>query len=305
MTHQTPVPAAVQTDCRTRFIFDDMPVRGQHVRLESVWRHIAGQKNYPAAVRRALGELLAAGALLSSNLKTEGTLTVQVQGRGRLKMLVVEAASAGTCRATARWDTQADIAEGESLRELLGGEGVFAITLQPHDGEPWQGIVPLEGESIAQMLENYMKRSEQLDTRIMLAASDEACGGLLVQRLPESAPDPEAWEHIGALTQTVEEGELVSLDAQHLLYRLFHQTPPRVFDAEPFEFACTCSRGKVSDMLLMLGGEEVGSVLAEQGSVEIDCDFCNAQYVFDETDINALFGADVAAAVRAEKQRVQ
>ncbi len=305
MTTRTPAATARNADCRTRFIFDDMPVRGQHVRLEEVWRHIAGQKHYPAAIRRALGELLAAGALLSSNLKTEGTLIVQVQGQGRLKMLVVEATSAGTCRATARWDTQAAVGDDENLRSLLGDNGIFAITLQPQDGEPWQGVVPLEGESIAQMLVNYMKRSEQLDTHITLAASDEACGGLLVQRLPESAPDPEAWEHVATLAQTVSAEELVQLDAHHLLYRLFHETPPRVFDAEPIEFACTCSRGKVSDMLLMLGGEEVGSVLEEQGSVEIDCDFCNAKYVFDETDINALFGMDVAAAVRGEGARIQ
>ena len=291
-------------DCRTRFVFDQMPVRGQHVRLENVWRHIAGQKHYPAAIRRALGELLAAGALLSSNLKIEGTLIVQVQGQGRLKMLVVEATSADTCRATARWDEQAEIGENESLRELLGENGVFVMTLQPQEGEPWQGVVPLEGDGIAEMLVNYMKRSEQIDTHITLAVSDQACAGLLVQRLPEAEPDADAWAHVATLAQTVTAEELVRLDAQHLLYRLFHEMPPRVFDREPVEFACTCSRGKVSDMLLMLGGEEVGSVLLEQGSVEIDCDFCNAKYVFDETDVNALFGMDVAQSV-GENLRIQ
>lgn len=303
---QNHIPAAAnRDDCRTRFIFDHMPVRGQHVRLERVWRHIVGQKHYPEAIRRALGELLAAGALLSSNLKTEGTLTVQVQGRGRLKMLVVEASSTDTCRATARWDETAQIGSGESLRELLGDSGVFVITLQPQEGDPWQGVVPLEGDSIAEMLVNYMKRSEQLDTHITLAASDEACAGLLVQRLPQTEPDEQAWEHVVTLAQTVTARELVRLDAQNILYRLFHETPPRVFEAEPVEFACTCSRGKVSDMLLMLGGEEVGSVLLEQGSVEIDCDFCNAKYVFDETDVNALFGVDVVHAVNGGKPRIQ
>ena len=159
MTQRTPA-----ADSRTRFIFDDMPVRGLHVRLENVWRHIAGQKPYPAAIRRALGELLAAGVLLSSNLKTDGTLTVQVQGQGRLKMLVVEATSEHTVRATARWNEQAEIGADESLADLLGENGIFALTLQPKDGEQWQGIVPLEGDSIAHMLMNYMKRSEQLDT---------------------------------------------------------------------------------------------------------------------------------------------
>ena len=292
-------------DIRTRFIFDDMPVRGLHVRLENVWKHIVGQKHYPPAIRRALGELLAAGALLSGNLKTDGTLIVQVQGQGRLKMLVVEATSDQTVRATARWDETADINDDESLTDLLGGNSVFVLTLQPKDAEPWQGVVPLEGGSIAQMLINYTKRSEQLDTQIVLASSDDACGGLLLQRLPETEPDAASWEHVGTLVQTLTPEELTGLDAQHVLYRLFHETPPRVFDPENIEFACTCSRGKVSDMLLMLGGEEVGGVVAEQGSIQIDCDFCHAKYVFDETDVNALFGADVVNAVLDEAKRLQ
>ncbi|OFJ76348.1 molecular chaperone Hsp33 [Neisseria sp. HMSC072F04] len=292
-------------DIRTRFIFDDMPVRGLHVRLENVWKHIVGQKHYPAAICRALGELLAAGALLSGNLKTDGTLIVQVQGQGRLKMLVVEATSDQTVRATARWDETADINDDESLTDLLGSNSVFVLTLQPKDAEPWQGVVPLEGGSIAQMLINYTKRSEQLDTQIVLASSDDACGGLLVQRLPETEPDAASWEHVSTLVQTLTPEELTGLDAQHVLYRLFHETPPRVFDPENIEFACTCSRGKVSDMLLMLGGEEVGGVVAEQGSIQIDCDFCHAKYVFDETDVNALFGADVVNAVLDEAKRLQ
>ena len=292
-------------DIRTRFIFDDMPVRGLHVRLENVWTHIVGQKHYPAAIRRALGELLAAGALLSGNLKTDGTLIVQVQGQGRLKMLVVEATSDQTVRATARWDETADINDDESLTDLLGSNSVFVLTLQPKDAEPWQGVVPLEGSSIAQMLINYTKRSEQLDTQIVLASSDDACGGLLVQRLPETEPDAASWEHVSTLVQTLTSEELTGLDAQHVLYRLFHETPPRVFDPENIEFACTCSRGKVSDMLLMLGGEEAGGVVAEQGSIQIDCDFCHAKYVFDETDVNALFGADVVNAVLDEAKRLQ
>ena len=289
-------------DVRTRFIFDDMPVRGLHVRLENVWQHIVEQKNYPSAIRRALGELLAAGVLLSGNLKNEGALIVQVQGQGRLKMLVAEATSDRTVRATARWDEEAEIGEDESLADLLGEGGVFVLTLQPKDGEPWQGVVPLEGEGIAQMLVNYMERSEQLDTHIVLSASDEAVGGLLVQRLPEEVLDEEAWEHVSTLARTLTAGELAELDAQHVLYRLFHETPPRVFEPETFEFSCTCSRGKVSDMLLMLGGVEVGGVAAVQGSIEIDCDFCHSKYVFDETDVNALFGADVVGVAREQSR---
>jgi len=248
---------------------------------------------------------LAAGALLSANLKNEGALIVQVQGQGRLKMLVVEATSENTVRATARWDETAEIRDDESLTALLGENSVFVLTHQPKDADPWQGVVPLEGDSIAQMLVNYMKRSEQLDTYITLAADDQAAGALLLQRLPEEELDDAAWEHVTTLAQTLTSQELTGLDAHHALYRLYHETPPRVFEPETIEFACTCSRDKVSDMLLMLGGQEVGGVVAEQGSIQIDCDFCHSKYVFDETDVNALFGADVVNAVRQENERLQ
>ena len=239
---------------RTRFIFDDQPVRGLHVQLQSVWQHIVQRKPYPAAIRSALGELLAAGVLLSSNLKLPGKLILQIQGQGDLKMLVAETDSNYSCRATARWNEQANLDDGRSLIELLGENAVFGITLQPNEGEPWQGIVPLEGSNIAEMLSAYMRRSEQLDTHISLAASEHAAGGLLLQRLPEQQIDADAWTHYTTLADTVTPQELIELDAQHLLYRLFHETPPRVFEPEQIEFACTCSRGKVSDMLLLLGG---------------------------------------------------
>ena len=283
---------------RTRFIFDQMPIRGLHVQAQEVWQHIVARKNYPVAIRRALGELLAAGALLSSNLKIDFTLIVQVQVRGILKMLVVEATSEHTLRATARWDETAAIADDANLAQLLGDDGVFVLPVQPKNSEPWQGVVPLEGSSIAEMLMNYMARSEQLETRIMLAADDQQIGGLLLQRLPEETLDNDAWQHICTLADTLTAAELLNLDAQNVLYRLFHETPPRVFPAENLEFACTCSRGKVSDMLLLLGGEEVGSVVAQEGSITVDCDFCHEQYTFDEQDVHALFGMDIVAACK-------
>ena len=184
------------------------------------------------------------------------------------------------------------------MAQLLGDDGVFVLTVQPKNSEPWQGVVPLEGSSIAEMLMNYMARSEQLETRIMLAADDQQIGGLLLQRLPEETQDDDAWQHICTLADTLTAAELLNLDAQNVLYRLFHETPPRVFPAENFEFACTCSRGKVSDMLLLLGGEEVGSVVAQEGSITVDCDFCHEQYTFDEQDVHALFGMDIVAACK-------
>lgn len=240
---------------------------------------------------------MAAAVLLAANLKFDGSLILQIQGKGSLKMLVTEATSAQTCRATARWDEHTRIDERAGLRDLLGADGLFVMTLQPHSGEPWQGMVALEGDSIARMLMHYMARSEQLDTHISLAATDACAGGLLLQKLPEQNMGTETWEHMAALVQTVSTDELTSLDARVLLYRLFHQTPPRVFAPQGIEFACNCSRDKVGDMLLLLGAQEVGEAVAEQGSIEINCDFCHEHHVFDETDINSLFGRDITTQV--------
>lgn len=288
----------MQTNQRTRFIFDDMPVRGLHVHMNEVWQHIVNRKHYPVAIRRALGELLAAGVLLSSNLKLDGTLILQVQGQGILKMLVVEATSEQTVRATARWDENAEIDDAMDLHHLLGEQSIFAITLQPKEGEQWQGVVPLEGDDIAQMLMNYMSRSEQLETYIALSSDDENVAGLLLQRLPEEELNDEQWQYVVTLAQTLTVNELLHLDTQNLLYRLYHETPPRVFPAESLEFACTCSRDKVNNMLLMLGAKEVVPVVEEEGSITVDCDFCHEHYTFEEADIMQLFGEEMVHALR-------
>lgn len=290
----------ISSDQLTRFVFDDCPVRGLHVNLQEVWQHVAENKAYPKAIHRALGELTAAAVLLASNLKFDGNLIVQVQGKGVLKMLVAEATSAATCRATARWDESAKIDENMSLVDLLGEGGMFVLTLQPAQGESWQGMVELAGNSIAQMLMNYMARSEQLATYITLAADESKAGGLLLQRLPEQDINDDSWAELCALAETLTADELLKLDVQTLLFRLFHEHEVRLFSPQNVEFACTCSRGKVSDMLLLLGGQEVGEAVAEQGSVEVNCDFCHERYVFDEADVNALFGSNVVATAQQE-----
>ncbi len=290
--------AAAIANERLRFLFDELPVRGIHVQLDNVWQHIRSQKQYPKAIEQALGELLAAGILLASNLKFDGDLILQVQGKGSLKMLVVEATSDNTCRATARWDEEVAISDDMDLRTLLGDGGMFVMTIQAKDGEPWQGVVALEGDSIAQMLMNYMGKSEQLDTFIQLSANDECSSGLLLQRLPEEEVEEDAWETIIALAQTTSAHELLTLPAHDLLYRLFHEYQLRVFEGDSIEFACTCSTEKVGSMLLLLGGEEVGNVIAEEGSIEIGCDFCQQKYVFDDQDVEKLFGMDIVEAVQ-------
>ncbi len=285
---------------RTRFILDQLPLRGVHVNLEQVWQHIVGQKNYPAPIARALGELVAAGALLAANLKFDGTFILQVQGTGVLKLLVAEATSEQTCRGTARFDDSVEIAADASLQDLMGEQGQFVLTLQPRQGEMWQGIVGLQGTSIAQMLANYLAQSEQLDSDLILAADDKQAVGMMVQRLAGQDMAREDWQYVESLLQTVNQDELLYTTANTLLYRLFHEQEVRVFEPEHLEFACTCSHEKVGNMLLLLGGQEVGQILLEQGSVEIACDFCQQKYIFDEEDVKTLFGSDVSAALRHE-----
>ncbi|MFN4236980.1 MAG: Hsp33 family molecular chaperone HslO [Vogesella sp.] len=283
-----------------RFLFDGIPVRGALVRMDGAWQEVLARHNYPAAIQNVLGQMLAASSLLAANLKFDGTLIMQLHGKGALRLAVAECTSERTVRASARYD---DGIHDAPLAELLGEGGTFVMTLEPKDGEPWQGIVALEGDSISQMLENYMRRSEQVETMLLLACNDQTAAGLLLQRLPDGHGDAEGWPHVQALAQTLQQDELLSLDALDILYRLYHQEAVRVFDPELVSFACNCSEERVGNMLKLLGGEEVASVVLEQGSIEVGCEYCGQRYVFDDEDVNTLFGMDVINAVRSEQQR--
>ena len=286
-----------QHDKLQRFLFDGAPARGALVRLDGAWQQVLSRRAYPQALKTILGEMLAASVLMAGNLKFDGALILQIHGTGALKLAVVECNNDRTVRATAKWDGEL---EGKPLAELLGSGGRFVLTLEPRldKNQTWQGIVALEGESVGEMLENYMRRSEQLDTALVLASGDDAAAGMLLQRLPEGHGEAEGWQRIQMLGRTLKSEELLTLDAENILHRLFHEEEVRVFEQESVSFNCNCSRERVGGMLTMLGGEEVGSVLLEQGSVEIVCDYCNQHYVFDEEDVNQLFDYDVAASAR-------
>jgi len=279
------------TDSLQRFLFENTPVRGQHVQLGATWRAVLERHDYPAPLRTVMGELMAAGALLSSTLKFEGSLIMQMQGQGDLKLLVVEVTSDGTLRATANWE--GELAAG-SARELLGG-GRFAITLMPkEDGQPYQGVVALEGDTIAEILEHYMRTSEQLETRLWLACDDQQAAGMLLQKTPApDGDDPDTWNRLLHLGGTLSREELLQLPAQELIRRLFHQEDVRVFDASPLAFRCSCSRDRVTAMLRMLGPDEVHSIIAERGQIEVTCEFCRKRYTLDAVDAEQVFAAAV------------
>ena len=314
-----------------KFIFEGMPVRGMLVRLTDAWQDILARRAantqtgpYPAPVRQLLGEMAAAGVLMQGNIKFNGALILQIFGDGPIKVGVVEVQPDFSLRATC---TQVgEVAEGATLSQMvnLHNQGRCAITLDPKDRmpgqQPYQGVVPLFGdqgeklENLSEVLEHYMLQSEQLDTVLVLAADDKVASGLLIQRLPVEGEgnlagksdsvareavlgESEDFSRIAILAKSLKREELLTLDAETILHRLFWEEPlarfePLVGEAGP-RFACSCSRERVGQMIRSLGTAEVESILAEQGQVEVGCDFCGAQYRFDPVDAAGLFTAAV------------
>jgi molecular chaperone Hsp33 len=299
-----------------KFLFDGLPVRGLLVRLTGDWREVlerreAAQDAFPAPVRELLGEMAAAGVLMQSNIKFDGALVMQIHGEGPVKLTVAEVKSDLTFRVTAK--VTGDMPSVPRLDTLVNvnGKGRCAITLDPRQKLPgqqaYQGVVALHGDQgeplhrLSEVLEHYMLQSEQLDTKLVLAANDEVAAGLLIQRLPvEGAGNigarneddigrDEDYRRISMLAATLTSEELLTLDADTILRRLFWEE--KVVRYEPLQpqFACSCSRERVGNMLKSLGREEVDGIVVEQGRVEVGCDFCGVKYHFDAVDVGELF----------------
>jgi len=317
-----------------KFLFDGLPVRGMLVRLTDTWTEILRRRAsnsttgaYPAPVRDMLGEMAAAAALMQSNIKFDGSLVLQIFGDGPVPLAVVEVQPDLALRATAK--VAGPIEEGASLSQMVNAtnQGRCAITLDPTSKfpgqQPYQGVVPLfddrrhKIEKISAVLEHYMLQSEQLDTTLVLAANDQMAAGLLIQRLPvqgtanlagsmvskENEDEIGLSEHynrIAILASSLQREELLTLDADTILRRLFWEEPilqfePLVGDTAP-RFACSCSRERVGRMILGLGVEEAQSILAEREHIEVGCEFCGQQYHFDAVDAAQLFTAPVQQA---------
>lgn len=291
-------------DTLSRFLFENTPIRGNSVHLTNTFQLALNKQALPKGLKRALGELMAASALLTATLKMNGALVLQIQSKGILKLLVVECTSDFGIRATAKFS--GDIHDEQNLFELIE-QGQFVITLDPKDGgQTYQGIVPIEGDSISSILENYMLRSEQIDTKIWLSCDGNSAAGMLLQKLPDTmnqttkqdealVQDLDAWNRIGHLADTVSDEEILNLPIETLLHRLFHEENVRLFEASNTRFFCSCSRASVSNMLRMLGEEEISSILQEQGKIEVNCDFCNTHYSFDQVDAAQLLATEVAS----------
>lgn len=298
------------TDTLQKFMFEGAPVRGELVEISETWRQVLARRAYPEAVKTLLGEMLSAAALLSANLKFNGSIVMQIHGDGPIQLLVVECDSALQLRATAKLAPDAVIEDGATLPQLvnLHGHGRFAITLDPKDKLPgqqaYQGIVPLDGDTIATVIEHYMLRSEQLDTRLWLAADNNVSRGLLLQKLPSegglasTAEEAlETWDRTVMLASTVRHEELLDTDIGTLMRRLFWEETIRIFDPKHPTFHCSCNRERVGSMLKMLGQPEVESALAELGQLGIDCDFCGQHYDFDKVDCAQLFATETTAEI--------
>lgn len=285
-------------DSLQRFLFENASVRGELVHLNATWQEVLTRHNYPAAIQHVLGEMMAASALLVSTLKFDGSLIMQIQGKGPLTLAVTECTSNRTMRAIAHWNQ-------EMLTDDLSsvvGEGVLAITIEPVSGKRYQGIVDLSSGDLATAIEDYMRRSQQLDTRLWLVADSEQASGMLLQKLPSDnnakAPlaaeqDSDIWNRVVCLADTVKDEEIAQLPFQKIIHRLFHEEDVRVFESLPISFRCSCSKSRVCNTMKMLGYDEVSSLFEHQEKIEVNCEFCNHEYIFDKVDIEELFAVDV------------
>ncbi|HEU0225498.1 MAG TPA: Hsp33 family molecular chaperone HslO [Steroidobacteraceae bacterium] len=278
-------------DLLHRFLFEELPVRGHLVRLDASWRAAVEHHEYPRPVADALGEAMAASVLLAGALKFEGRLSLQLESPGPLKLLLAQCTHRHAIRGVARHDAAALDPAGAAG---LFGSGQLAVTIEQPEGDRYQGMVPLSGLPLAGSLEQYFERSEQLPSRLVLAATPERAAGLLLQRVAvgdegarESADD--AWTRIGLLAATLSPAELLETPCRELLGKLFPEDDIRLFEGSPVWFQCSCSRERVAGILQALGGEEVTALLAERGDVEVRCEFCNRAWRFDAVDVAGLF----------------
>ncbi|MBB1291220.1 Hsp33 family molecular chaperone HslO [Pseudoalteromonas sp. SR43-6] len=280
----------MQQDLLHRYLFNELDVRGELVQIENAYNEMIADHNYPDPVKALLGELLVATCLLTATLKFEGEIAVQLQGDGPVKYAVINGDDKQNMRGIAR--LQSEIT-GTTVKELIG-QGYMVITITPEKGERYQGIVPLEHDTLSECIESYFEQSEQLKTRLWFATdttegSAKACG-LFLQVLPvDKQKSIEDFAHLEALSNTIKNEELLHLDANTVLTRLYHEDNPRVFEPQAIKFKCGCSRDKTITALVNIGQEELLKDVAEKGTVNINCHYCLKEYVFNEQDIKSIF----------------
>ena len=275
-----------QQDCLIRFLFEELGVRGEWVRLEKSWQQAKQhQVLVNPAVESQLGQALAAVVLLSATIKFKGAMVMQVQGGGELKALVAQSTNERMIRGLVRSDAQVN---GVDLQQMIGEGGRLVLTVESENAQPYQGVVGVVEQNLAGVLQTYFNQSEQLDTRLWLFANETHAAGLFIQELPNESQDKTDWQRIEILADTVTADELFALECDELLHRLFHEEVVRLYEPESVEFKCNCSRPKIGGTLAALGRSELETILQERGVVEVDCQFCGEQYLFDKIDVENL-----------------
>lgn len=275
-----------QHDQLHRYLFENYAVRGELVTVSETLEQILANHNYPQPVKNVLAELLVATSLLTATLKFEGDITVQLQGDGPMTLAVINGNNHQQLRGVAR--VQGDIPADADLKTLVGN-GYLVITISPAEGERYQGVVGLEGDTLAACLEDYFQRSEQLPTRLIIRTGESdgkpAAGGMLLQVMPAQNAQAEDFEHLATLTDTIKAEELFTLPANEVLWRLYHEEEVTLYDPQDVEFKCTCSRERCAGALKTLPDEEINSILEEEGEIDMHCDYCGSHYVFNAMDI--------------------
>lgn len=276
-------------DSFQKFLFDALHIRGEWVRLNDSFSQAVKDKNYPPLIESLLGETAVASVLLTGTLKFEGRLSIHARGAGPVTLLTAEATHQKTFRCLSHY--QSDLPDSNDLQELLG-QAQLAITIDPVNGQRYQGIVPLERHRLTDCLAHYFELSEQLDSFFMFATNEHAAYGLMLQKLPgyREIEDQDAWERIVKLAETLGPREFADNDNATLSHRLFHQEDVTLFDPETVSFACTCSRERSLASIRSLGKDEALDILESEPVIGIDCQFCNAHYEFDRSEIHHLFG---------------
>jgi molecular chaperone Hsp33 len=291
-----------------RFILEDHPVRGHWVRIEEAWRAVREHKQYPPVVQDLLGQAVCASVLLAATLKFRGTLTLQLQGKGAVNLLVSQCTHDFRIRAVARYSEEVRQLQADNFHQLVGDEGRVVVTVESSERDTrYQGIVPLTGSSLAECLEAYFASSEQLPTRVRLAADEGRAVGLLVQKLPTPENEDEfvlddaelstqsAWRDAQIAVAAVSSVELLNLSVQKLLTDRIAGRDVRLFKPQSVQFQCRCSEERVTGILRALGESEVRDVLQEQGSVTVTCDYCDRPYRFGPEDVERLFSPTFVA----------
>jgi molecular chaperone Hsp33 len=277
-----------------RYLFENASVRGELVQLEKSYQEVIAAHEYPQAIQHLLGELMAATSLLTATLKFSGDISIQLQGDGPVSLAVINGNNLQQLRGVSRWT--GDIANDAPMQALFG-KGHMVITLTPDDGERYQGVVALDKETLAECLETYFEQSEQLPTKIKLFADTKQAAGIFLQVLPTDGEHNAEFEHLSVLTETAKQEELFTLEAEEVLHRLYHEEEVRLFDPVAVTFSCTCSKERSAQAIRTVAKEEIDSIIAEEGKIEMGCEYCNSKYVFDSIDVEAIYANAVSSNV--------